>query len=90
MLTLPTGQRSFVPTEALARAVAFDNGMMHVSLTDSRVISTSVVSAFISSHAVATRMLSNWCRRAWLVAGDELDEEGCVAGLITGADWRSA
>ena len=40
---LPIQQRSFVPTEALAQAVAFDNGMMHVSLTDSRVISTSVV-----------------------------------------------
>ncbi len=32
-----------VPTEALARAVEFDDDMMHVALTDGRVVSVPLV-----------------------------------------------
>lgn len=36
-------QRSFVPDEALAQSVNFDDDMMHVSLTDGRVVSVPLV-----------------------------------------------
>jgi hypothetical protein len=36
-------QRAYVPTSALAKSVRFDDEMMHVSLTDGRVISVPVI-----------------------------------------------
>src|SRR5205807_5037598 len=36
-------QRAYVPTSALAKSVRFDEGMMHVSLTDGRVVSVPVI-----------------------------------------------
>ena len=91
MLTSPIKQRSFVPTEALARAVAFDNDMMHVSLTDGRVVSVPLV--WFPRLSAAT---SSQLERCQIGAGgrglhwDDLDEDLSVAGLMAGADWRSA
>ena len=36
-------QRAYVPTSALAKSVRFDEEMMHVSLTDGRVVSVPVI-----------------------------------------------
>jgi hypothetical protein len=36
-------QRAFVPTTALAKSVDFDEEMMHVSLTDGRLISVPII-----------------------------------------------
>ena len=91
MLTSPMKQRSFVPTEALAQSVNFDNDMMHVSLTDGRIVSVPLV--WFPRLSVATpSQLANYVIGAggrglhW----DELDEDLSVAGLLAGADWRSA
>ena len=36
-------QRAYVPTTALAKSVDFDEAMMHVSLTDGRLISVPII-----------------------------------------------
>ena len=36
-------RRAYVPTTALAKAVEFDDDMMHVSLTDGRIISVPII-----------------------------------------------
>ena len=36
-------QRAYVPTTALAKSVEFDDQMMHVSLTDGRLISVPII-----------------------------------------------
>lgn len=39
----PKIRKAYVPTTALAKAVEFDNEMMHVSLIDGRIISVPIV-----------------------------------------------
>lgn len=91
MLTLPIKQRSFVPTEALAQTVEFDEDMMHVALTDGRIVSVPLVWFPRLSQATPEQRA-----RCQIGAGgrglhwDELDEDLSVAGLMAGADWRSA
>ncbi len=91
MLTLPLKQRSFVPTEALAQSVKFDDDMMHVALTDGRIVSVPL--AWFPRLSSATAQQRANC---FIGAGgrglhwDELDEDLSVAGLMAGADWRSA
>ena len=94
MITSPIKQfkqRSFVPTEALAQAVEFDDAMMKVSLTDGRVLSVPLAwFPRLSSASPEQRA------RCQIGAGgrglhwDELDEDLSVAGLMAGADWRGA
>ena len=36
-------RRAYVPTTALAKAVEFDDDMMHVFLTDERIISVPII-----------------------------------------------
>ena len=36
-------RRAFVPTTALAKSVEFDSDMMHVLLTDGRIISVPII-----------------------------------------------
>jgi hypothetical protein len=35
--------RAYVPTTALAKAVTFDDALMHVALTDGRIISVPLI-----------------------------------------------
>ena len=87
----PMEQRSFVPTEALARAVAFDDAMMHVALTDGRVVSVPLV--WFPRLSAATAEQRGRCQIGAGGRGlhwDELDEDLSVAGLMAGTDWRSA
>ena len=80
-----------MPTEALAQSVKFDEAMMHVSLTDGRVVSVPLVWFPRLSNATPDQL-----QRCQMGAGgrglhgDELDEDLNVAGLMAGADWRSA
>jgi hypothetical protein len=39
----PKIRRAYVPTTALAQAVEFDDNMMHVFLTDGRIISVPII-----------------------------------------------
>jgi hypothetical protein len=84
-------QRSYRPTTALARSVEFSDEMMHVSLTDGRVISVPVVWFPVLSRATAEQ------RSRYQIGGGgtglhwpELDEDLLVAGLLAGADTTSA
>ncbi len=91
MLTSPIRQRSFVPTEALAQKVEFDDDMMHVALTDGRVVSVPLV--WFPRLSAATPEQRARCQIGAGGRGlhwDELDEDLSVAGLMAGADWRSA
>jgi len=43
METKPKFRRAYEPTTALAISVQFDDDMMHVSLTDGRVVSVPII-----------------------------------------------
>ena len=74
MLTSPPKQRSFVPTEALAQSVKFDDAMMHVSLADGRVVSVPLVWFPRLSNAKPEQL-----ERCQIGAGGR--------GLLQGANW---
>ena len=86
-----TFRRAFVPTTALAQTVSFDEDMMHVALTDGRIISVPV--AWFPLLAEATPE-----ERAEVEIGSggmslhwsEIDEDLVVANLLAGADWQAA
>ena len=84
-------RRSFVPTTALAQSVSFDQEMMHVALTDGRIISVPV--AWFPLLAEATPE-----QRAQVEIGgggrslhwSKIDEDLVVANFLAGADWQAA
>ncbi len=83
-------QRAYVPTSALAKSVSFDDEMMHVSLTDGRLISVPIIWFPLLRGATPEQ------RAKYEIGGGgaslhwpELDEDLSVAGLMAGADWQS-
>jgi hypothetical protein len=46
-------RRAYVPTTALAKAVEFDDDMMHVFLTDGRIISVPIIWSPLKISAAA-------------------------------------
>ena len=83
-------QRAYVPNSALAKSVEFDAAMMHVSLTDGRVISVPIA-WFPTLHSASPLQ-----RLKYEIGGGgialhwpDIDEDLCVANLMAGADWRS-
>jgi hypothetical protein len=73
--TKPKLRRAYVPTTALAKAVEFDADMMHVFLTDGRIVQREryeIGGGGVSLH--------------W----PETDEDLSVANLMAGVDWQSA
>ena len=84
-------RRAFVPTSALARSVEFDDDLMHVHLTDGRIISVPLIWFPVLREASPEQRT-----RYELGAGGrglhwpELDEDLSVAGLMAGVDWQSA
>ena len=83
--------RAYVPTSALAQSVEFDDELMHVSLTDGRVISVPILWFPVLREASPEQ-------RAQYEIGaggrglhwPELDEDLSVAGLMAGVDWQAA
>jgi hypothetical protein len=78
--------RSYRPTTALAKAVEFTADMMHVTLTDGRVVGVPLV-WFPVLHAATAEQ-----RAAVQIGGGgvglhwpELDEDLSAAGLLAGA-----
>jgi Protein of unknown function (DUF2442) len=87
----PKSQRAYVPTSALAKTVSFDQDMMHVSLTDGRLISVPIIWFPLLRQATAEQ------RAKYEIGGGgtslhwpELDEDLSVAGLMAGPDFQSA
>ena len=83
-------RKSYVPTTALAKAIEFDNEMMHVSLIDGRIISVPIIWFPLLYKASLEQ------RRNYEIGGggislhwEELDEDLSVANLMAGVDWRS-
>ena len=84
-------RRPFVPTTALAKSIDFDGSMMHVSLTDGRVLGVPL--AWFPS----LRDAKPEQRASYEIGGGgvgihwaDLDEDLSVAGLMAGVDPRSA
>ena len=84
-------RRAYRPTTALAKSVRFDDDMMHVSLTDGRIISVPTI-WFPLLHEATPQQ-----REKYEIDGGgislhwpEIDEDISVAGLLDGADWKSA
>ncbi|MBM3235077.1 DUF2442 domain-containing protein [Candidatus Poribacteria bacterium] len=83
-------QRAYVPTTALAQSVEFDNVMMHVYLTDGRIISMPII-WYPLLHAATPEQ-----RAQYEIGGGgvslhwpEIDEDLSVTNMLAGADWES-
>lgn len=84
-------RKAYVPTTALAKSVRFDQEMMHVSLTDGRIISVPI------RWFPLVRQATPQQREHYEIGGGgvsvhwpEIDEDLSVAGLMAGVDWRAA
>lgn len=84
-------QRAYVPTTALAKSVSFDDDMMHVSLTDGRLLSVPIIWFPLLRRATPQQ------RANYEIGGggtslhwSELDEDLSVASLMAGADLQTA
>lgn len=83
-------RRAYVPTTALAKSVEFDDEMMHVHLTDGRIISVPLVWFPLLHEAMPEQ------RTRYEIGGGgvslhwpELDEDLSVANMLAGAEWGS-
>jgi len=84
-------RRAYRPTTALAKSVRFDDDMMHVSLTDGRIISVPTI-WFPLLHEATPQQ-----REKYEIDGGgislhwpEIDEDISLRCLLDGADWKSA
>ena len=86
-----TARRSYVPTTALAKSVGFDDAMMHVALTDGRVLAVPL--AWFPTLQAATSEQRSRCEIGGGGVGlhwPDLDEDLSIAGLMAGVDRQSA
>jgi hypothetical protein len=81
--------RAYVPTTALAKAVSFDDALMHVTLLDGRIVSVPII-WFPLLHAAGPeqRAVRDRCGRA--LHWPDLDEDISIAHLLAGADTHIA
>lgn len=86
----PAFRRAYLPKTALAKALEFDADMMHVFLTDGRIISVPLIWFPLLHEASAEQ------RAQYEIGGGgvslhwpEIDEDLSVANLLAGADWES-
>jgi hypothetical protein len=86
----PKPQQSYVPTTAMAKAVTFDSEMMHVHLTDGRIISVSLIWFPLLREATPEQ------RTRYEIGGGgvslhwtELDEDLSVTGVMAGVNWQA-
>lgn len=84
-------RRAYKPTTALAKMVKFDEEMMHVFLTDGRIISVPIIWFPLLYEATPEQ------REQYEIGGGgvslhwpEIDEDLSVAGLMAGVDWEAA
>jgi hypothetical protein len=84
-------RRAYVPVTALAKSVRFSEEMLHVTLTDGRIISAPLQWFPLLREATPSE------RKHYEIGGGgisihwpEIDEDLSVAGLMAGVDWQSA
>jgi hypothetical protein len=84
-------RRAFVPVTALAQSVTFDEELMHVALTDGRIISVPLIWYPLLHEATPEE------RKQYEIGGGgvslhwpELDEDLSIANMLAGADWQSS
>lgn len=84
-------RRAYRPTTALAKEVEFDPEMMHVYLTDGRIISVPIIWFPLLHEATPAQ------REEYEIGGGgvslhwpEIDEDLSVAGLMAGVDREAA
>jgi len=84
-------RRSYVPTTALAQSITFADEMMHVSLTDGRVLSAPII-WFPALHEATPEQRTKFEIGAGgrSLHWPELDEDLSMAGLMAGVDRESA
>ena len=82
--------KGHLPTSALAKSIAFDDLMMHVTLLDGRVIGVPIVWFPLLRDATPEQ------RTKYEIGGggislhwEEIDEDISIAGLMAGADPHS-
>ncbi len=83
-------RRAFAPTTALAKAVKFDEEMLHLHLTDGRSISVPIIWFPLLYEATPAQ------RKRYDIGGGgvslhwpKIDEDLSIAGLMAGVDWQS-
>ena len=83
-------RKAYAPKTSLDRSVDFDASMIHVSLTDGRVISVPIIWFPLLSDATPEQ------REKYEIGGGgvslhwpEIDEDLSVANLLAGADLSS-
>lgn len=84
-------RRAYVPTTALVKSVGFDDEMMHVALTDGRIISVPIRWLPLLREARPDQ------RERYEIGGGgvsihwpQIDEDLSVAGLMAGVDTHAA
>jgi hypothetical protein len=82
--------RAYMPTTALAKAVTFDDALMHVNLTDGRIISVPLI-WFPLLHTAAPQQRKQYEIGAGgrSLHWPELDEDLSVAQFLAGVDWQA-
>jgi hypothetical protein len=86
----PAFPRGYRPTSALANSVRFDGEMMHVSLTDGRIISVPIIWFPLLQKANLSQRENCEIHGGGIsLHWPEIDEDISIAGLLDGADWQS-
>lgn len=80
-------QRAYFPTSALAKSLAFDDAMMHVSLYDGRVLSVPLAWFPLLRNATPEQRLHYEIGGGGVsLHWPEIDEDLSIAGLMAGVD----
>ncbi len=84
-------QQVYVPTTALAKRVNFDEDLMHVALTDGRIVSVPLI-WFPLLHQATPEQRQQYEIGAGGVSlhWSEFDEDISIAHLMAGVDWQWA
>jgi len=84
-------QRAYVPTSALVKSVNFDEEMMHVSLTDGRLISVPIIWFPLLRGATSEQRAKDEIGGGGTsLHRPELDEDLSIVGLMAGADSQAS